>query len=486
VADARWKESNERLREISENIRDVFYFVTPDSSQFLYVSPAYEQVWGRPVAELYADPLSWSRAIHPEDRDAAVQLFLGGMTQGGFNAEYRISHPDGSTRWISTHGNPILDQNGSVVRVIGIAMDITEAKHSELENRRLADRLVTTMEIISDAMFTLDLEGQITYINREVESQLGRARQDLLGKNFWDALPDVMGTITEYSFREARSSMKTIEFERYYDPLNKWFAARLYPHEEGTVAYFRDITDAKQAEEEYRRHTTRLRALSRRLFQAEEEERRRLGRELHDQAGANLTAMALSLELLRRRIPEPEDGEIGIWFREFDAILQDTIRHVRTVLTDLRPAALDDLGLLAALRHYVQRTLSLTSIKVQIEGTEPVPRLEPDVAIALFRVVQEALTNVVKHSQASLATISLMGASDRLTLTVEDNGLGFSHDSALKDTASLGMTTMQERVEAIGARLSVRSAPGHGTIVTIELPTKVAGQIVPDTAESAH
>jgi NarL family two-component system sensor histidine kinase LiaS len=104
----------------------------------------------------------------------------------------------------------------------------------------------------------------------------------------------------------------------------------------------------------------------------------------------------------------------------------------------------------------------------------------------LFRVVQEALTNVVKHSQASLATISLMGASDRLTLTVEDNGLGFSHDSALKDTASLGMTTMQERVEAIGARLSVRSAPGHGTIVTIELPTKVAGQIVPDTAESAH
>ncbi len=472
-----------RLTEGPGNVLDVFYLVDAESSRFLYVSPAYERVWGQPVSQLYADPSSWTRIVHPDDRAAASELFLLAKTRTHFAAEYRLLHSDGSLRWVNTRGAPIHDKSGRVDRIIGVAMDVTDVKRFQLENRRLTDRLARSMEIISDALFMLDSQWRFTYLNRAAEKHLERSRADLIGTVYWEQFPEALGTVSEQSYREARTTIKTIEFERYSERHQKWFSARVYPHDDGIAVYFRDVTEAKQAEEAMRRHALRLQGMSRRLFQAEEEERRRLGRELHDQTGSNLTAMSLGLELLRSRLPGSDEGEIAMWFSDFDALLQDTIRHVRTVLTDLRPAALDELGLLAALRHYIQRTLGLTNIALQIEGTEPIPRLEPGVSIELFRVAQEAITNVVKHADATLVTIILVQNRGELRLTIQDNGKGFANSAGLKDTGSLGMATMRERAEAIGARLSVRSTPGQGTVVTIALPPKAISAALASSAD---
>jgi len=385
-------------------------------------------------------------------------------------------------RWISTHGNPILDENGRVLSIIGVSVDATEAKHSQLRNRRFSDRLATSMDVISDALFMLDSKWRFSYVNREAEKQFQRGRTELIGKVFWEEFPDTIGSISEQSYREARRLMKTIEFERHNVPLQKWFSARVYPDDEGIAVYFRDVTDAKHAEEEMRRHALRLQGMSRRLFRAQEEEQRRLGRELHDQTGSNLTAMTLSLELLRKRLPGSGEGEMAVWFSDFNALLRETIGHVRTVLSDLRPAALDELGLLAALRHYVKRTLGLKNIALLIEGSEPVPRLAPDVAIELFRVAQEAITNVVKHADAHVVTISLHQEPTCLRLTVKDNGRGFSRSGTLG--SGLGLTTMQERVESIGASLCIRSNPGIGTEVDIELPAAAKPSLLVESTNS--
>jgi PAS domain S-box-containing protein len=350
-------------------------------------------------------------------------------------------------------------------------MDVTDAKLFQLENQRLTARLATTLETVSDSMFTLDEQWRFTYLNRAAEDQFRHSRESLLGKVFWEALPDAIGTISEESYREAKGSQQNVEFERYSPQLDKWVHCRVYPHNEGVAVYFQDITEAKRAEQELRQHALRLQALSRRLFQVEEEERRRLGRELHDQTGSNLTAMTLSLEMLRRRLPVASDDptDLSSWFTDFEALLQDTIRHVRTVLSDLRPVALDELGLLAALRHYFSRTQSFADMTLLIDEVDPLPRLSPDVEIALFRVAQEALTNIVKHAHASTVTIGVNRDPEWLTIRIQDNGKGF-YGRLGSSVTSLGMTTMKERVEGIGARWSVRSAPNQGTVVTIDLP----------------
>jgi signal transduction histidine kinase len=242
------------------------------------------------------------------------------------------------------------------------------------------------------------------------------------------------------------------------------------PKPYAVLTTFFDISGLKRAEQALRAHAEQLRHLSHRLFEVEESERRRLARELHDRIGANLTALSLNLKLVRN-----EWEKTSTRLDDSEKLLDSTAQLVRDVLTDMRPPGLEELGLLAALREHAEQVAQRSGFAIELRGAEPRPRLPPATEIALFRVAQEALTNIVKHAQASRVTISLHADPGLVTLTVADDGAGFDGQAPAM-AGGMGMASMRERAEAVGARPRIESTPGRGTRVIVEVPQVAAPQ----------
>ncbi|RME85108.1 MAG: HAMP domain-containing protein [Caldilineae bacterium] len=205
-----------------------------------------------------------------------------------------------------------------------------------------------------------------------------------------------------------------------------------------------------------------------RVLAAQEEERRRIARELHDEAGQALTSLMVGLRLLEKEVEQPETllARLSDLKRMTDGVLEDLHR----LAMDLRPASLDHLGLVAALRQYVELYSRQHGLAVQFEtvGLDG-ERLPTEVEIALYRIVQEALTNVVRHAHATRADVLLERHGDRLVAIVEDDGAGFDPEAAVQN-GRLGLFGMRERAEMLGGTLAIESAPGAGTTVFVEIP----------------
>lgn len=219
----------------------------------------------------------------------------------------------------------------------------------------------------------------------------------------------------------------------------------------------------------------RFRGLARAVWQVQEEERRRLARELHDGIGQTLTAVKNQLALLTARAAAEAPGlaaELGAAFAATDQALQET----RELSRLLRPPILDDLGLEPALR-WLRRTLGERAgltVELAVENLDEATRLAPDLETLVFRVAQEALTNVVRHAGVDTARLTVRRSDERLRLEVADCGRGFEPaEAASRD--GIGLRGMRDRVELFGGRLDVRSAPGRGTTVAVELPLAEAG-----------
>jgi signal transduction histidine kinase len=226
---------------------------------------------------------------------------------------------------------------------------------------------------------------------------------------------------------------------------------------------------------ELREREERLRHLSRRLIEAEENERRNVNRELHDRIGQNLATLNLNLGMIRSELTGETLRAVGPRMNDSHQLLGDTMAQVRNLMAELRPVALDDYGLVAALRTHAGEFSKRFGTQVSITGSDPAPRLPLPVETALFRIAQEALNNVSKHARATKVEVRIAQAPGNVVLSIIDDGMGFEVAKQRAGNAqSWGMTTMRERAEAVGATLTVESAPGRGTRVEVVLPRNAA------------
>jgi signal transduction histidine kinase len=216
----------------------------------------------------------------------------------------------------------------------------------------------------------------------------------------------------------------------------------------------------------------RLQILSGRLAEAEEVERRRIARELHDQVGQNITALNLNLNIIQSLVPGDVAAKVRPFVEESLTLIEQTTERIRDVMFELRPAMLDEFGLVATLRWYGARLGSRTGFAVDVQGEEIIPQLTTPVENALFRIAQEALSNVSKHAQASQVTVTI-GAQDGVTrLIIADDGLGFNpaEFAGPEEDRGWGLLIMAERAEAVGGRCWVESQPAcRGTRVIVEV-----------------
>ncbi len=236
----------------------------------------------------------------------------------------------------------------------------------------------------------------------------------------------------------------------------------------------RELAEANRELDLHRAEQERLaqqrRMLLSRVITAQEEERRRISRELHDEAGQSLTALGLGLEAATAELHSGRRQSLDQRLRSLTHVASEAIEGLDRLVLDLRPAQLDHLGLVATLRWYVARVQSQSGIIARLAVEGKAKRLEPEVETALFRIAQEALTNAARHADASLVEVALGFERDSLNLEVTDNGVGFDAEATSLAPSSVGLIGMRERADLVGGVLVVRSWPGKGTKIGVTVP----------------
>lgn len=225
--------------------------------------------------------------------------------------------------------------------------------------------------------------------------------------------------------------------------------------------------------EAVRQQSERLRMLSGRIAEAEDAERRRIARQLHDQAGESLTALGINLGIMDRHLAESDDSKLQDYVGDSLNLVDQATDRIRNLMSELRPPMLDDSGLVATLRWYGRRFSDRAGIEVAVTGQEPAPRLSARSEAALFRIAVETLTNVAKHAGASLVSIDVAFDEEIFTMVICDDGVGFDVEQTLRvhEDRGWGLLTMLERAESIGGRFWIESSPeGGGTRVVTEVP----------------
>jgi len=234
-----------------------------------------------------------------------------------------------------------------------------------------------------------------------------------------------------------------------------------------------NIRFRRRTERELKASQEKLRALAWRLAEVEDKQRKRLSRELHDQVGQNLTILGINLNLLRSLMVGGSSEMVHSKIGDSLTIVKQTTQRIRNVMGSLRSPVLDDYGLVAAIELYGKQCSERAGIAVRIRASEIRPRLDPDVENALFRIVQESITNTIKHASATEVVITVNQDNGKLLLSIEDNGVGFDTGPQKESgrERGWGLTTMSERALALGGSLQVRSSPGLGTQVVVEILT---------------
>jgi signal transduction histidine kinase len=233
------------------------------------------------------------------------------------------------------------------------------------------------------------------------------------------------------------------------------------------------IENAKLYEELQRKEEMRGELLHL-VISTQEEERRRIARGLHDEISQALTSLAVNLEAVADALPLDTD-KLKARLKKIQSIAIKTLDEIHKVIWELRPTLLDDLGLIAAVESYVETHLETAGIRAHLETAGTERRMPTKVDTAIFRIIQEAATNIVRHASAESASISIEFEEASIAVHIEDDGRGFDLDEAMRSTREgrgLGLLSMKERAELLGGILSIKSQPGQGTQINLEIPVK--------------
>jgi len=449
---------------VSKSPTVAFLWATGGNWPVEFVSDSIAQ-FGYAPEDFLSHRLTYQDIIYPDDLDRIADETA---RHKEIMQEYRIVTASGQVRWVDDRTFIQRDAQGKVTHYQGIIVDITERKRAEealQESERTAHAM---LDATSDSVFLVDRQGTILMLNEAAARGLGKSMRQCVGTNAWQQVCLDQSGKEGKRFDDLFSSGKPSWFEAVRAGL--WHEHTIYPimNVDGVVdrvvVYVRDITERKRASEE-------LRALTVRLAETEEAERRRLAQELHDRVGQNLTALSINLSIMSNLLPPKSSAAIMPRLEDSLALVGETVEHIRDVMAELRPPVLDDYGLLASLRWFGHRFAQRAGLAITIGGAEPSIRLPLATEIILFRIAQEALTNVARHAEAHQVSIMLEEMNGGARLTIADDGIGFDPEkrSQPNNRRGLGLLTMAERAESIGGRLRIDSAPGRGTRVIVEV-----------------
>lgn len=414
--------------------------------------------------------------LHSVDRRIRINHFQEAIrTHEPFDFEENVIRPDGVMRILHSQGRVVTNENGTVIRLLGVSMDVTERKRAEEKFRNL-------LECAPDAMIIARQDGRIVLVNAQTELLFGYSRSELLGQQTEMLVPERLRPVLNYFMTPTtvqgdespelyglRKNNTEFPVEVSLSPLET---------EEGILvtSAIRDITEQTRLRSRLlaaeRQHSTDLRRYIQSVQHAQEDERQRISRDLHDDLCQRLSGMKLNVEVIADDIPA-KDRTLRRKLLGFNKQCEEMIIEVRRMAANLRPVVLDDFGLVSALGLLTREFEKMHKIPVELEINESVRlELEPQLEIALYRIAQEALSNIAKHAQASRVTVGIRKAEDAVVLRIGDNGKGLARgevDPRTDALHGLGLISMRERAGLLGGLLAFDSTR-KGTIITVTIP----------------
>ncbi len=449
----------------------VMIWMSGTDKQRTYFSDRWLEFTGRsPGAEMGK---SWAEGVHPEDSQRCLETYAQCFDRREqFRMEYRVRRHDGEFRWVLDHGVPRFDPDGSFVGFIGIAVDVTDRKVAEETLRESAARFRDLAEQSRTTHWEVDPQGLFTYVSHVSQASWGYRPDEVVNRmHFYDIYPE-----------EGREEYKAIVFalverkQLFRDMVHAietkdgsiaWGSSIGIPllNADGTLRGYRGsctvVTERKLAEEA-------LSDMSRKLIEAHEQERSRIGRELHDDIVQRLVLLAVQFDAVQKKVPDPVSElseRIGDLRNQTIEILND----VQLLSHELHSSKLEYLGIVIATKNFCREFGQHQSVEVDFQSHDIPDALPNYLSLSLFRVLQEALRNAAKHSGTKRFEVRLWRSTASINLTVSDRGGGFDQEAAMKSTG-LGLTSMHERLRLVGGELSIDSQPNVGTTIHASVP----------------
>ena len=482
-AQASVRASEKRYRAVVEDQAELICRWRP-SGEIVFSNRAYARYFA-PAADGAGDGrVPASRHAHATLVATAISL-----TAEEPAATVLLEHPgDGKARWVQWSNQALFDADGALAEVQSVGRDVT--RQQELgDDAHSRARLEAALRDAQDAFLDLSRSvnsvvwicaaapAKVTYVNPAYEHVWGRTCESLyedpesylLGFHPDDrglvATCDAGGRVTNGADCELRLVRP--------DGSQRWVHLRRFPlgdHANGErVIYLaEDISERKRIEAQSRQLEAQLRLLARRLDGAREAERRKLATWIHDEIGQMLTALRMDLAWLQKRL-RPRSPEVQAAFAEMDTMIARNVGEVQHVTAELRPAVLEDLGLLPAMEWLIDQMRRRSQLRVEFRASLGEATLAAGTSLALFRILQEALTNVVRHADASEVGVDLGVIDGAITLRVGDNGRGIRQEE-VSGPAALGILGMRERVLAHGGSLVIETGVEGGTLLTATIP----------------
>ena len=466
-----------------------FVYAFDREHRFVYVNQAMQDLFGLKAADMLGR--TFAELDYPVELARRLDAHLDAIFDTGRTIEDEVffTNPAGVGAFFDFVWGPVLAEDGSVELVVGVSRDTTQRRQLEQRLRENARRLRLALDVGELATWDWDLRtGQVLW-SREHYRMQGYGVGDVEpGYEAWlSRVHPQDREAAAAAVREARERRQSYRHEFRILPPDgqlRWLSAKghFFYDDQGEavrmIGVMRDVTEQRHASEllaqRVAERTAALRQLLIHLESVQDEERRRIARELHDGLGQYLSSVVLALSALRQ---SPDDMAARERLHRLQGLIQELDRELDRIVFILRPTALEDCGLGEGVSAYVNTWSELTGVSADLElrGLDH-GRLTPSVETATFRVVQEALNNVAKYARASRVSLSLERRRGLLVGSVEDDGVGFDATDATTSTAgrsNWGLLGMQERIEALGGTFAIDSQPGQGTTVLWRLP--VAG-----------
>ncbi|MGQ0739963.1 MAG: PAS domain S-box protein [Bacteroidota bacterium] len=461
-------ESENRLRTILDTDPECIKLLDADCILLDINKAGLEMIEGDSLEKVRGSSIL--SVVADAQKEQAAELVRNTFKGMSGRLEFEMIGLKGAHKWCEVNVVPFRNADSKIISALGVTRDVTEKKRAEIELVRNEEKYRTLVEQAVDAIALYDATGRLLDVNTGSVNLLGYSKEELVGMSMkeilteeeirsnpvrFDILEEGMSTVKQRRMRRKDGTVIETEVRSQKLPDGRFLSVA------------RDLTERIQAERELAASYEAIRKLTGHIQDVREEERTSIAREIHDELGQQLTVLKMDISWLKKKI-NGTDETVKQKIKDLLSMLDETVKTVRRISSELRPSLLDDLGLLPAMEWHLKEFEQRSGLKTVLKTAGPAIELPDNIKTGLYRIFQESLTNVARHAAAKKVEVVLENSDGEIRMRIADNGKGF--DKTMTDNKrTLGILGMKERTAMMGGTYEIESKPGKGTTVIVKV-----------------